>query len=196
MVAGTQTRHVRGHLSIEWSVGSVTMRETVCNLSGFKCVSGKRTQAPSLRRPYIRWCVGSPHPWRKVEEDVLVFKGQPGESAAVLKSPPHILSVSDQFRVTGPTGLPLTPPVVTQHGAPTHTPRHSQTPVHIAPTHGNYYLILNSKGNHFISQKANYQPSKYLENEMNSDLLLYLGFLHGKSNSGFKQSWERKINVR
>lgn len=60
---------------------------------------------------------------------------------------------------------------------------------------GNHYLILNSKGNHFISHKANYQPSKYLGNEMNWDLLLYLGFLHGNSNLGFKQSWKRKINT-
>lgn len=43
--------------------------------------------------------------------------------------------------------------------------------------------------------KANYWSSKYLENEMNGDPLLYLGFLHGNPNSGFKQIWKRKINV-
>ena len=56
-------------------------------------------------------------------------------------------------------------------------------------------MILNSKGNHFISQKTNYQASKYLGNEMNWDLLLRTGFLHGNSNFGFKQNWKRKINV-
>lgn len=120
-----------------------------------------------------------------------------------MKSPPkflvkgklrHILSVSDRFRVTGATGLLLTPSEWSRSTRP--PPHKARPPVHSAPTHGNYYLILNWRGNHLISQNANYQPSKYLENEMNSDLLLYLGFLHGNSNSGFKQSWERKINER
>lgn len=144
--------------------------------------------------------------WSVTMREVCVGERSPGsvvrtavyQMACHLKWPPHVLSVSDQFRVPGPTGLPLTPPVVTRHGGTyTHTHTKAQPdPGSQRPTHGNYYLILNSKGNHFISQKANYQPSKYLENEMNSDLLLYLGFLHGNSNSGFKQSWERKINVR
>ena len=86
----------------------------------------------------------------------------------------RVVSVS-VHRVTGHIALRLTPPSyshTTRHHTHAHTwayilQTNPAASLHSAQTDGNHYLILNSKGNHFISQKANYQSSKYLGNEMN-----------------------------
>lgn len=107
--------------------------------------------------------------------------------------------VTVQFQLHIALPLTLSSYAARQPYAHVCTKRHTQTniaaPLRSTLTDGNHYLILNSKGNHFISQKANYQSSKYLGNEMNWDLLLDTDFLHGNPNLGFKQVRIRKINV-